>query len=328
MSRKIILMLFILVLIGCKIAQQQNPITRGEIYTGTDGLVFGFLKNAPPAQVYASTGNEKSQFNVVLELQNKGAYDIENGYLTMILEGDYMSVDNWETTNMISYAGESQARFNLEGKTMLNPLGSKEITSIKVNAKKFPEALSEKHTSSVLLAACYRYQTNLQENVCIDTDIYNLKSMDKPCQVKDLTLKSQGAPVAITKVEVEMLPHEYENKIKPIFTIYVENKGNGEVIRPDETAIESACSSSSLKIKENDLNVIYIQAYLSGKEYPLDCTPDQIKLRNKEGYIRCTLKEGKDKQYGTYESPLIIELYYGYMQTIAKEVEIKKPLAY
>lgn len=328
-TKKIILIFIILLLIiGCKGRKDSGPITKEEIYKGTDALVFNFLKNAPPLQVYASTENERSQFSVVINLENKGAYNIEDGFLTLILEEGYMSIDEWDTTDQISYAGENRASFYLEGKSLLNPFGGKDITTIRVNAQKFPETLSEIHTSSVLLATCYKYQTNLHENVCIDTDVYDLRNLDKACKVKDLSLTNQGAPVAITKVEVEMLPHENEGKIKPMFTIHVENKGNGEVIRPDEVAIENACSSKSLKIKENDLNVVYINTYLSGKEYGLDCVPPSIKLRSKKGFIRCSLKEGKEKQYGTYESPLIIELYYGYMQTIAKEVEIKKPVTY
>ena len=329
MNIKTVLIIFFLIIIsGCRGRTDSDPVTRGEIYRGTDALVFKFFKNAPPSEVYASTENERSEFNIALELENKGAFNIEEGFLTLILEDDYMSIEEWKTTDDISYRGENQAIFNLKGKSMLNPIGGKAISTIEINARQFPETMSQTHISSVLLAACYRYQTSMHENVCVDTDVYNLRNLDKSCEVNDLTLKSQGAPVAVTKVEVEMLPHENEGKIKPLFTIHVENKGPGEVIRPDRTAIENACSYESLRIKENDLNTIAIKAYLSGKEYELDCNPDLIKLRNKKGFIRCNLKEGKDKQYGTYESPLIIELYYGYMQTIAKEVTVKKPLTY
>lgn len=326
---KILIMFFVLIfLIGCKGQKDSRARTEDEIHKGTDGLVMSFLKNAPPPQVYASTEEERSQFNVVVNLENKGAYDIENGYLTLILENDYMSIDYWSVAGEGSFTGDSQIMFNLEGKSLSNPFGGEEIVTVQVNARKFPETLSETHTSSILLASCYRYQTNMHKNVCVDTDIYNLRNLDKACEVKDLSLTDQGAPVAVTKVEVEMLPHENEGKVKPLFTIYVENKGVGEVIRADESAISNACSSESLKIGENDLNVVYIKAYLSGEEYELECNPKYIKLRNKKGFIRCNLKEGKDKKYGTYKSPLIIELYYGYMQTKSKEVEIRKPVTY
>jgi len=327
-KRTTIGLFILLIIIGCKGSKDTNPVTKEESYTGTDALVFNFLKNAPPNQVYASTDTERSQFNIGVDLENKGASNIEDGFLTLILENDYMAIDDWPNTEKVSYSGGNQAAFSIEGRSLTNPAGGKDITTIKVNARKFPEQMSETHKSSILLATCYKYQTNVYENVCIDTDVYDLKNLDKACKVKDLSLNSQGAPVSVTKVEVEMLPHESDTKIKPFFTIYVENKGKGEVIRPDLTVIENACSSESLKIQENDLNVVNIKAYLSGKEFELDCNPQYIKLRDKKGYVRCNLKEGKEKKYGTYESPLIIDLYYGYMETIAKEVEIKKPVTY
>lgn len=332
------MLLILLVIMGCNTKKNSKPVTREEIFTGTDALVFNFLKNAPPPEVYASTETEKSQFSVVVELKNKGAYYIkeDEGYLTLILEEDYMSLGRWGYGEEIRQSDNNQTIFSLEGKSLSNPLGGRAVTAIRVNARKLPEKLSETHKSSILLTACYKYQTEVYENVCIDTDVYGLRGMDKSCKVEDLSLKSQGAPIAITKVEVEMLPHENQTKIKPLFTIHVENKGNGEVIKANQDVIRSACSSESLKIKEkdlnvayiNDLNVVYIKAYLSGEEYELDCAPEFIKLRQKQGFVRCRLKEGKEKKYGTYESPLIIKLDYGYMQTIAKEVTIKRPITY
>lgn len=316
-----------MVLVGCKVTTNPKPLTRDEIYKGTDGLVMSFWKDTPPKEVYASTDTERAQFDIAIELQNKGAYNIEQGWLTLVLENDYMLIDEWKQGEHISYSGDSRATFDLEGKSLLNPIGGKDLTTIRINANKFPETLSETHTSSILLAACYKYQTSVYENVCVDTDVYNLRNLDKPCNVKDMSLTSQGAPIAITKVEVQMMPHENQDRIKPIFTIYVENKGNGEVIKSG-VAIENACSSGSLRIKENDINVVDIKAYLSGREYQLDCNPGYVKLKEKQGVIRCSLKDGKEKQYGTYEAPLIIDLDYGYMQTIAKEVTIKKPVTY
>ncbi|GAG33164.1 unnamed protein product, partial [marine sediment metagenome] len=101
----VIIILIVLIIIGCKGKKSSKPVTREDLYTGTDGLVFNFLKNAPPDQVYASTETERSQFNVVIDLENKGAFNIEEGYLTLILEDDYMSIDDWDTTEEISYAG-------------------------------------------------------------------------------------------------------------------------------------------------------------------------------------------------------------------------------
>lgn len=317
--------------------KESEPITQKDIYSGTDGIVFNFLKNTPQNEVFSSYKGEVSQFDIIVELQNKGAFDVKEGLLTLVLESGYMEIEDWpldsaEEGVLSEGNNKNQKKFNLDGRSLENLEGDGAITSIKVNALEFPETLSETHTSSVLLTSCYNYQTRLYENVCIDTDVYNLKELDKVCNVKDLSLSNQGAPISIISVEVDMLPQD--NKIKPIFTINVENVGGGEVILDNDEIIKKACSSET--VDRGSFNKIHINAYLSQKEEQnkLDCTPTSdkgesyIKLDNKKGLIRCSLKEGTSMEYGTYMSPLIIELDYGYMQTIAKDITIKKPVTY
>ncbi|MBS3098213.1 hypothetical protein J4209_05455 [Candidatus Woesearchaeota archaeon] len=319
MDIKLILMVIsLLFLIGCK-GGTQGPITTVDIYKGVDGLKMNFLKNAPSDEVF-----ENSVMPVYIELRNEGAYNIVMGYLTVSLEEDYMEITNWPIKKPITgIVSDNQLVFDLKGKSKVSIEGEQGIVSLTANTKAIDE-LSEKHTSTILASACYEYETKLSQTVCIDTDVYNLRETEKACEVKDISLTSQGAPVAITKIETEMLPHQDVAKIRPHFVIYVRNKGNGEVI--DRGYVAEACSSA--KISKDKYNVVAITAFLSNKQLDCDVTESDmigyLKLKDKEDTIRCVLEEGIEEREGTYSTPLNIELDYGYTVSIAKDIEIKK----
>jgi hypothetical protein len=206
--------------------------------------------------------------------------------------------------------------------------GDEDIITVNVLTKNIDEQ-SETHTSTILATACYPYKTLFGSSVCVDTDIYGMGRGEKVCTVTDLSFSGgQGAPVTVTKIETRMLPDVNEDRVKPHFIIYVENKGNGEVISEDK--VEEACTSQALE--HTDFNTIKISAYLSGN--PLKCnvgdteTSAIVRLRDKEDMVRCTLEEGIDRNLDTYTAPLSIELDYGYTFTISKDVIIEKILEY
>ena len=74
-----------------------------------------------------------------------------------------------------------------------------------------------------------------------------------------------------------MLPSadQEPDKVKPHFIIFVENKGNGEVIASD--MIKDACSNKPLNYK--DFNRIKIKASLSGQG--LNCNMGRKKMAQK-----------------------------------------------
>lgn len=319
--------MIILFIAGCNFSRE-GPITATDIYKGQDGLLMNFLENAPPAEVF-----EDSPFRVYVELENRGAFDILDGYLALGLEDDYMSINRgWSDLepSRIEAVDEKHVIFDLNGKSLENSLGEENIITVIVDALKIKEEQSERHTSDVLMTACYEYQTKAAPTVCVDTNIYELKPVEKSCTVKDVDLTSQGAPLAVTLVEVEMLPEE--NKIKPHFLIHIENKGNGEVVRKGK--IEQACYSGELDY--SDTNIVYVEAFLSDKQ--LNCEPKKenddlksiVKLKDKKAIARCFTKDDDaiSKEEGTYTTPLKITLDYGYTFTISKSVTIKKVLTY
>ena len=313
-STILISILLVFVIAGCKSTSSNKSITDEDVRKGFDGLSIAFVKNAPPDKVF-----EQSVFPIGIELKNKGASDIIKGFLVMGFEKEYVD----------SVVGEAKETFEIKGKSIFNLNGDEEFMSLNAQAKK-AGSQSETHPSTILATACYPYKTILGTSVCIDTDIFGKQLRKKSCQAKDLQFdKGQGAPIAITKVEVRMLPDADNdpNKIIPHFIIYLENKGNGEVVAEDK--IEDVCSRKPLGFR--DFNKVTIKAFLSDKE--LNCNSGEAekaesRLREKKDIVRCTLEEGIASNRDAFASPLKVELDYGYTFTISKDITIEKILVY
>lgn len=335
MRRIILLLVIILFIIGCNaVKKEYTPtITSKDIYTGNGGLEMEFFENAPPQEIF-----ENSILPVGLRLYNKGAYDIKSGYLSIGLENDYMVLNDKSLKSInekMDFSDSEHIQFDLKGKTIENPKGEQEVVTFTIETKDLGkiDTQSQYHKSLISITSCYEYQTKAVETVCIDTDVYGLKKREKSCEINErgITLSSQGAPVAVTKIESEMLPSkDNPSKIKPRFTITIKNLGNGEVFEKEK--VKAACSSEAIGYGE--WNKVSVIAYIStmDEENKLDC--DVIKegarddgaiiLKQKEDSIRCIYENGFDEVKGAFSSPLYILLDYGYTDTISREVNIKR----
>jgi len=311
---QIVFIFLLLTICSCKGGIRTTTPRYKDIYKGTEGLSMDFMENSPPQEVY-----EEDEFPVIIELENKGTSDINHGYLIFSLEKDYMDIIRWHEKNLDGIVDETKAMFSLKGNS-LEREGDKKVVYANVKAKKL-EAESEVHTSAVRVISCYDYETKVVEDVCVDTDPYNLKPAKKPCKLKKLKLSSQGAPLAVTEIEQKILSQG--DRIIPSYMITIKNKGKGQVYEYGKSY--EACSSLNLFSSElrGFFNKVNVKVNLGDKK--LRCDKEWLYLdENGEGKIRCKLEEGVSESISTYLTTLNIVLSYGYTQTIAKDVEIKK----
>ena len=333
-----LILIGIFIISGCvNLNPDKGTVTTSSLYTGTSGLELSFVKSAPPSRVF-----EDTPFNAIVDIKNKGAYDIglnegeetnDKGIFVMTPETGYVSLTQIEKSGGVVETVDpdvNKAGFVVRGRSLSDPIGDELLVYSNLNAKKL-DSLSSIHASSVFATVCYPYQTKISASVCIDEDIYDLDSGKKACESKNLAFSGgQGAPVAVTKIEVQMIPEG--DKMKPEFLIYVENKGKGEVVKRDGYA--EACKSGiggrddKLGKYFNVINVISEESKLSDKL--LVCGPEDQKnvvvLSGKNGIIRCSPESWGSENEGAYVAPLNLVLEYGYTTTISKEFNIEKPL--
>lgn len=332
------LLIFVTLLLGCGTSTSKKTKDI-DIFVGIEGLTAEFAKSAPPPRVFESM-NFPSRFPILLSIRNKGAYSIAQdglrGLLSIGSEKDYVPKIEFETNGKVLNGDkENEIYFFVDGKSNLNTKGEEIIVTAIAEAGKL-DPQSEYRKTTITANLCYPYKTVLSATVCIDPDVGGIRPGKKVCNVKELVFNNgQGAPIAVTKIEPQMIPEG--NNIKPQFLIFIENKGKGTPV--DISNYVHACRQSDAS-KTNIWNVAFLNVYTSGKENQLDCTPGEasilkgtgfIRFRDKKDFVKCTFKKETreiKRTDDTYTSPLRIEIDYGYVQTVATTFTIQKPLKY
>ncbi|MGB9749108.1 MAG: hypothetical protein ACP5OZ_01235 [Candidatus Woesearchaeota archaeon] len=289
----IVLILLIVFISGCV---SESGISIFNPYIGNQGAEVNFMKNAPPDFVF-----EDSSFHVGFELENKGALNVEKGIITIGLSDIYgLSIDK-RTIN-----------FELKGKKDRRSIyGEKKYEIVQAKAPK----LEGKAQSEFLInmIACYQYSTFLQTSICVNPDHFNPKPEN--CNPTPLQFSSQGSPVAVRRVEQSVIPVS-EKQSKLMFTIYVENIGDGFVTLKD--SYHKICSNLPLKVQ--DVDYLEVSAKLGHED--LTCSPKKVVLKQGKGYVTCYSKP-LDIQ-PSYKTSLSVKVDFGYFYSKTKNVLIYK----
>jgi hypothetical protein len=299
------LILLIIVAFGCT----RRPGTEAdqspeEVYRGTEGLKMSFVRNMPPTRLYDTTS-----LNILLELENKGASDLSGSNCRLYLSGyDEKIIRGIDKDKICSTS--------LEGKSILNPEGGFNTQQFSTDIIDLPDYL-DKLPQKILVTACYKYQTKASPVVCIDPHLYEIGPIERACTVQDVTLGGgQGAPVAVTGVDVEMA-----GKDRVSFNIKVSDVGGGTPLYRGANVF----TSCPYDIDPNDYNVINYDVDMTGGQR-VRCAPEiegdqRVRLVNGRGTIFCTFRISGDSAYST---PLRVELDYNYMDSVSKDIEIIK----
>lgn len=195
------------------------------------------------------------------------------------------------------------------------PGGAQEYKTFNAHIKEWPLGLDET-TQPFLITNCYLYTTFASPNVCIDPDPYS--ETRKVCTPGTVSFSStQGAPVAITRIKQE------NTKTKALFEIQISNVGSGRIF---DLGYFSGCNPyNTHRVTEKNLDVVYIGDIRIGKDR-LDCNIQnrRIKLQNGRGTITCTYDYRYIASKSAYQTPLVVELWYGYSETTERSVKIKR----
>lgn len=327
--RKIIVLCLIALLFLSSCSLSGAPFGRGNsfrevnYFQGTEGLRVNFLEQAPPREVF-----EGSPLDVQLLVENKGAFDIFGNYTARF----HITFDSLE---MIKQSGSGGSQPSIEpeitylqihGKSPTypqgenyylfsrdNPFYNKE--SLNFNAKPIV-ANFEQNTATVYATTCYPYKTYFSDDVCIDTDPQNIDPRKKVCVAEDKSYsKGQGAPVAITAIETNMVPRG--TYVLPQFVIHISHKGEGMV--SDFILDDTVCG----ELTPDTINTFHIDARLGNDN--LICYPEIVRFKNGEAESVCKLEQNSiDLASSNYLAPLSVELSYLYTETFSKDISIKR----
>ncbi|MFO8016619.1 MAG: hypothetical protein R6U32_05935 [Candidatus Woesearchaeota archaeon] len=274
---------------------EEDQSKRQTFRTGSQGLVLNFVRGSPPSDIY-----EGDRMDVAIEYTNKGAYDIEGGYIHLSgFDRNYLRFDRTMLTGI-----------RAQGKDEFNPQGNMINThTFTVSSANMPNE-QDLFRQTIKATACYKYRTYATGSVCIDPDPFGVSHEEKVCVAGAPQVGgTQGAPVAVTNVE------QQSSRRRVQFKVNIANVGGGTVIRP--TAPISECHS---QLERTDVDMVGVRAEFSDKQ--LRCEPDIVRISNGGGFAICYW-EG-DLGDEAYKTSLSIVLDYGYRNSIAKDVTIHR----
>lgn len=312
----IIFLLSLIVIAGCSGKDKKAD----EVAEGTDGVIMEFAEGYPQDKYVVSAAREP--ISVFLDLKNKGAYPKENPAEQALLGQGKIFLNGFDAAIIDIEKSSNLSKLFLLGKSSVNPQGG--IDTIEFSGNIIAENLqAEEYNPTILATLCYPYVTKASPTVCIDPSPFD--KQNKVCEIEDLELKSQGAPIAITKIE-----EDASGKIRR-FKINIKNAGGGDVI--NFASLEKCDPSKRLKADDFDF-VELISAKIGTVDLLDNCEPfakgskginNLIRLFNGEGSVACTLDISElGKVDSAFITPLNIKLRYGYRSTISKQIEIEK----
>jgi hypothetical protein len=308
MKKGVLLVFLVVFIVGCGIVPQgETPQDTASILravqTGTQGVQIDILQNFPPPVVY-----DQNELIALVEVKNKGNYNLEaqdcfiqvTGFDPNIIRGDF--------ERPRSCAENVQV---LEGKNEYNLEGGFNQIEFRATDIALPDRVFE-YNPNLNFLSCYNYQTTASPQVCLDPLTYQIAADQKACNFrKSISVGGgQGGPVGVSHIGVTMVGSK-----RAVFEINVRNMGSGSVISPDASIVD--CSSG---LEYTDLDRVAYNVELSGGSL-INCNPTDgfVRLVNGQGKIVCNFNVHGNT---AFETPLLVDLNYGYKDSISKQVKI------
>ncbi len=323
-SAAMLLFLVVLFLSGCVGRGGRNDDVTSistDFHTGTQGVYMRFMPKAPPQVIYDAPAVVDNEIVVVAELHNRGAVDTDvnlflGGFDASIID---LPVDYGEPIRLIG-----RSIYNSEGEIKVVQFPSPRNPNR--GGIRLPDT-TDRYQPKLQLTACYEYWTEASPIVCVSPDPYRITS-EQTCRPGNVrgTFGGQGAPVAISGVKAEVIPGEV------IFKIGITNAGRGRVVDWQQARRGGRCP---FQLEYLDLNIIDYEVTFQGvtitsdrfasssSESSQNCQPSVIKLSNGRATLYCRFPV-TSAQLSTYETPVQINLHYGYMDSITRTLDIRR----
>jgi len=330
----LIVVLIILSISGCRRADIDEP-REFNYRTGTEGLYLKLPTNMP-TEVYENDQDVR----FIVEVRNRGAFpqsdEVDDFYGKLWMGGyDDRILQIYPRLGSSVYQGVDLDGYNLEGKSVYNRDGGYDAVEFQMDVGDLPPGMPY-YRPRIIMTASYLYKTMANPMICVDPEPRSTRVREKVCEIGDYSalgsgggsgrggsvgagLGSQGAPIAVTRVEEDVTGTDI------LFKIYIQNVGGGLVI------LESDIDNNPNEGYDwRDMNMIRIEDIKVGNVRMTECRPAigrDVELIDERGYIFCRVDKSiaKGKAYVT---PLNIILSYGYTTSIERDIEIFEEVSF
>lgn len=274
--------LIITVIAGC--AKQEESLAATNFKQGYGELTFEFTDRAFPQEVY-----QNSPLSFALGVENNAAYDLQD--ITINIVGFDRSY--------IDLSPSEQKLELLEGKSILNPRGGKEILFFQGNVRALLQGV-EYLPQNYIVHAKYRSTVEFSPTVCLNPNIYQVYDAGCTMPSSIITFNGQGAPLSIKSMD-QITRSGFAPEVE--FRLSLQNKGKGELqkITLRQARLGNEAISCQFRDTENKQEI-------------------KITLDNKNDLnIVCT-KQIEDQH--SYRTTIFLALEYEYELSVPRNLKI------
>ncbi len=302
----IVFIAFAVAITGCTGYTGGNPDQIETYRSGSQGLTVRFMDNTPPPKLF-----DDQQFNALLEIWNKGATDIQSNARV------YLS--GFDTSIIMGISSDGELIQDLGGKSMYNAEGEFTTVDFRGTVRDLESKNVDYYDTPILATVCYGYETIAAPTICVDPDPFGHTRERKVCSATTVENLggNQGAPVAVSEVQVEPAPGKSRIKIT------VSNVGGGTVIREGAGYLTQCNPFSPNKLEYDDVDFVRLDEVRIGDQTITgSCRPVQdqhIRLVSGRGSVWCEL-DGLEGS--TYKTPMTVRISYNYRDTAEKTIRI------
>ena len=201
---------------------------------GTDALSFDFVEGAPPGEVF-DQGN--FPFEVTLNVENKGEFDVPKENLNVTLQGFFPADFGSPITSKNPEDDLEKTFVDSDGNTV--PGG---ITFLTFEGFNFGSALPANNEFTIRAELCYKYGFTAQTDICVIADVTETDDEEKVCEVDEKkTVESSASPL-----QIENFVENIGGTDRISFNFDVVHRGTGSVSR-----LGTSCDEKDVQADED-----------------------------------------------------------------------------
>ena len=296
--KKIIYAIFIIslfVLVGC---EGETATMSSKVFIGgTEAIKFEFIEGSPPAEVY---DGGSYPFEVTLNVENKGEYDVPADKINIDLVGFYPPDFNNPVIAKSPDEELEKSYIDSEGNVVPGT-----VTYVTFPAFNFMDELSANNEYRIRANLCYVYGTIAQADLCVLDDL--TKTKDEVCKVSE----SKSVDCSSAPVKIENFEESVAGTDKITFSFEIVQRGSGLVSKKDTSCSDETIDKNKVWVEVNSgLAGLSCAGLSDGTE-----TTGHTTLYGGKRMIRCTQDIGGAEVQGRdFEKKVNIKLEYDYKE--------------
>ena len=219
-----LVMVGLLILVGCG-QQSEVGTTSKPFIGGTNAIEFNLIEGAPPSEVY---DGGSYPFEVTVNVENKGEYDVDKSKISIDLAGFYPA--DFGSPAVQKNPAEDLEKSYIDSEGNIIP-GT--ISYVTFDGFNFGGTLPANNEYTIRANVCYAYGTLAQADLCVLDDL--TKTNDQVCTVSERkTSYSSSAPV-----QVENFEESIAGTDKITFSFEIVHRGSGAISKKANTLSSS-----------------------------------------------------------------------------------------